>query len=99
MATNTKKKVRIESIRSETKTGTPPKGATIIEKTVNTSIEQIENGYLTTKTYSGRYTTDKNADGYGTYFDYSKKWYSKEDPLLITVNDKDLADAFEDDDN
>ncbi len=97
MATDTKKKVRIESIKSETKTNKPPKGATIIESSTNTSIEQIENGWLTTKNYSGRYTTDSNKDSYGNYFDYSKRWYSKENPLLITVNDKELADAFEDD--
>lgn len=74
----------------------PPKGATIIEQEERITTEEIENGWLLTKNFSGRYTTDKEKDSYGSYYDYSKKWYSKDDPLTVTVNDEALADAFED---
>lgn len=76
----------------------PPKGATIIQQEIRTKTEEIENGWLVTKSYSGRYKEKDSKDSYGNYFDYSKKWYSKEDPLTITVNDKDLAEAFDEED-
>ena len=71
----------------------PPKGAKIRNQTVRTETEQIENGWLVTKSYDGTYFTGK-ADNDYSWFNYSKKWYSKEDPLTITVNDKSLAEAF-----
>lgn len=83
------------SIREE-KQNKPPEGATIIEKTIRTTTEEIENGWLTVKNISGRYREKgKDSDSYGNYFDYDQKWFSKEDPLTITVNDTELADAFE----
>lgn len=72
----------------------PPKGATIIESTETTTSEQIENGWLMVKNHSGRYTTKDSKDTYGNYYDYSEKYYSKDDPM---INDKSLADAFDDD--
>lgn len=68
-----------------------PKGAKIISKTVRTETEEIENGFLVSKNYDVSYEVNGNRD----YAYYSKKWYSKEDPLTITLNDKSLADAFE----
>lgn len=70
-----------------------PKGAEILSQEVRTETEEIENGWLITKNYDIRYTMGKDK---GTeYAYYNKKWYSKEDPLTITVNDQELADAFE----
>lgn len=74
----------------------PPKGATITEQTVRTETEEIENGWLIVKSWDGRYKLKDSEDNYGTWFNYSKKWFSKEDPLTITLNDKSLAEAFED---
>lgn len=83
-------------IKKESK---PPKGAEIIERTVKTETEEIENGYLITKSISGRYRPkDSPEDSYGNYFDYRKRWYSKEDPLTINLTDKSLAEAFEEED-
>lgn len=92
-----KKKVTTSSsttIREE-KDRRPPEGAKIIEQTIRTETEEIENGWLITKSYDGRYQLKDSKDDYGNYFNYSKKWYSKEDPLEITVKDKSLADAFD----
>ena len=73
----------------------PPKGADIIEETIRITTEQIENGYLITKNFSGRYKEKgSNADSYGRYYDYNLKWYSEDDPLTITLNDKSLAESF-----
>lgn len=80
----------------EQKNKKPPKGAIIIEKTVRTETEQIENGWLVVKYYDGRYKIKDSEDSYGTWFNYSQKWYSKEDPLEINLKDKSLADAFDD---
>jgi hypothetical protein len=85
------------SIKEE-KEKKPPKGATIIEQTVRMETEKIENGWLIVKSWDGRYKTKDSNDSYGNWFNYSKKWYSKEDPLTVTLNDKSLADAFDDED-
>lgn len=83
-------------VEEKKKENRPPKGATIIEESTRTRTEEIENGWLVTKTCSGRYKTKDSKDGdYGSYFDYDTKWFSKEDPLTITLNDKSLAEAFE----
>lgn len=83
------------TVTTETKNKQPPKGAKIIEQTIRTETEEIENGFLITKSYSGRYKEKDSSDDYGKWFDYNKKWFSKTDPLTITVNDASLADAFE----
>ena len=87
------------SVRTTTETKKEqkiPSGATILESNIRTETEEIENGFLIVKSYDGRYALKGDSDSYGHYFNYSKKWYSKTDPLTITVNDKALADAFED---
>ena len=63
-------------------------------QTVRTETEEIENGFLVTKYYDGTYWTGKDKKDYN-WFNYTKKWFTKEDPLTITLNDKALADAFE----
>jgi hypothetical protein len=77
------------------KNSKPPKGAIIIEETTRTETEEIENGWLVIKTCDGRYRPkDASEDSYAEWFSYSQKWYSKEDPLEITVKDKSVAEAF-----
>lgn len=96
------------TLKSKTKTSTTtsfskeekkkevPKGAEIISKTVRTETEEIENGWLISKNYDITYK-EKTSE-YNGYAYFSKKWYSKTDPLTIKLNDKALADAFETED-
>lgn len=81
--------VRIEDVKKKE----VPKGAIIINSTVTTETEQIENGWLITKRYDVSYKMTK--DGHSDYAYYNKKWFSKDDPLTINVKDKSLAEAFE----
>lgn len=95
-ATKKGKTLRISST-TETKSDMPPEGAKITRQNVSTSTEQIENGWLITKNFDGKYTIKGEKDDYGHYYNYSKKWYSKDDPLTVTLNDKTLSDAFNED--
>ena len=79
--------------RSESTENKVPKGATIVSKTVSTSTEKIENGYLLIKSYDVTYKRDKDNNGYAYY---SEKTYSKEDPMKKM---KSIADAFKDNDD
>lgn len=74
----------------------PPAGAKIVRQTIRTETEKIENGYLITKHYDGRYKDKGEKGDNDHYFSYCEKWYSEEDPLTITLNDKALAEAFDD---
>ena len=88
------RKVTTSSVTLDNKNSMPPKGSVIKNQTVTTETEQIENGWLVTKRYEGSYYTGKDKSDYN-WFNYCKKWYSKEDPLDITLNDKSLAEAFD----
>jgi len=79
------------STSSETKELKPPKGAIIIEKNITTSTEEIENGFIITKSVDGRYKMKEG--GPSEWFNYSKKTYSEEDPFILK-SDKSLADDF-----
>lgn len=69
-----------------------PKGAKIIKKeTPRVEVEEIENGFLITRTQEIRYKVGENSD----YMYMCKKWYTKTDPLTINVKDKELADLFD----
>jgi IS1 family transposase len=70
-----------------------PEGATIISKTVRTETEEIENGWLISKNFDITYKT-KGATS-NDYAYYTKKWYSKTDPLDIKLTDKSLADEYD----
>ena len=70
-----------------------PKGAKILSKTTNINVEEIENGFLVCKSTDIRYQVDKHTD----YMYISKKYFSKENPLSIDLenfNEKSLADNF-----
>lgn len=79
----------------------PPDGATILSKNVTTSTEEIENGYLITKSVNGYYEVGKGKSDIKTtsngerYYSYDKKWYSKTDPLTIKLDNKSLAESFD----
>lgn len=76
----------------------PPAGSKIIEETVRIETEEIENGWLISKHFEGRFIPKGSDSDYGSWYNYTKRWYSKTDPLTVKVNDKELADEFDMDD-
>jgi len=89
--------VRTEKVVKDNKTGLPA-GAKILKKTVTTSVEEIENGFIITKSYDISYEKPEGDGETETgYTYYNKKWYTKEDPLTINIKEKSLADAFSED--
>lgn len=92
------------------KTGIPS-GDTVTKKTVNTTVEEIEKGFLISKNYdvnweikgdkeetSGGMVSDKESCHTRTgYAYYTKKWFTKDNPLSFKTDDKSLADAFKTD--
>lgn len=67
-----------------------PKGAEVLKKEVDTTVEEIENGFIVEKRYEIKYQLNKQID----WMHYSKKVYSKENPIKIS-EDKMLADFFD----
>lgn len=70
-----------------------PKGAKILSKDVNISVEEIENGFLVCKNIEVKYEFEKRTN----YIYHTKKYFSKENPLSINLKDiegKKLADNF-----
>jgi hypothetical protein len=76
------------------KTFTLPEGATIIKKSTNIRVREIENGFLICKSYDIQWTPK---DGDDTKYDYfSKEWYQKENPVQINMpKDKSLVDKLD----
>lgn len=70
-----------------------PKGAKVLSKDVTITVEEIENGFLVSKSTEMKYEYDKRTD----YSYHTKKYFSKENPLEINmdkISDKTLADNF-----
>lgn len=83
------------SFTEETKTEgskEPPAGANILSKEVRTSVEEIENGFILSRNYDIRYKAKGSTETQYTY--YTKKYFSKTNPVTIKVNQKALADDF-----
>lgn len=87
----TKKISTTVSMSTETKKKEVPKGAKILSRTVRTETEEIENGWLISKNFDISFEVNGNRD----WAYYTKKWYTKNDPLTVKVNDKSLADEFD----
>ena len=68
-----------------------PKGAKILSKDVSVTVEEIENGYLVSKSTEVKYEYEKKTD----YSYNTKKYYSKENPLDINLNILSLADKID----
>lgn len=77
---------------TEEKPQKPPKGAKILNQTIRTETEEIENGWILSKNYDGRWEDEK---GESHYFYYHEKYYSEDNPIEVTIKDKSLADKFE----
>ena len=70
-----------------------PKGAKILSKDVSISVEEIENGFLVSKSTEVKYEFDKRTD----YSCHTKKYYSKDNPLDIDMSkfsEESLADKL-----
>ena len=68
-----------------------PKGAKILSKDVSVTVEEIENGYLVCKSTEVKYEYEKRTD----YSYNTKKYYSKENPLDINLDNLSLADKVD----
>lgn len=74
-----------------------PEGAKIVKKDYTIRVEEIENGFIISKNYDIKYLM-----GDETSYDYfTKKWFSKENPMESLMedeeDDKSLADTFDED--
>jgi len=73
-----------------------PKGATIVKKDVSIRVEEIENGYIVSKSYDIKW----EKDGDTSYDYFTKRWYSEDNPLKDSLDELEetmsLADKFED---
>lgn len=68
-----------------------PKGVKILSKDVSVTVEEIENGYLVSKSTEVKYEYEKKTD----YSYNTKKYYSKENPLDIKLDNLSLADKID----
>lgn len=90
--------VSIRKVSKNEETKEIPAGAKILSKESRITVEEIENGFLVTKSTDVRYTVGTGKDVHTEYAYLVKKAYSATDPYKVTVNtkDKSLADIFED---
>ena len=73
---------------------TIPDGAKVLSKDVSMNVEEIENGFLISKSTEVKYAYDGRTD----YSYNTKKWFSKENPLEIdmeALEEETLADKFD----
>ena len=68
-----------------------PKGAKILSKDVSVTVEEIENGYLVSKSTEVKYEYEKRTD----YSYNTKKYYCKKNPLDINLDNLSLADKID----
>lgn len=75
-----------------------PKGAKILNKEVRVTVEEIENGFIVTKSSDIRYQMGSGDKSHTEYAYITKKWFFETDPFEVKINteDKTLADLFED---
>lgn len=71
----------------------PPKES-IIKKSFNLTIEEIENGFILRKSYDIKY---KDESGETQYEYFTKKWFSEDNPMQIDESkvEESLADKFD----
>jgi len=76
------------------KTFTLPEGATIVKKSTNIRVKEIENGFIICKSYDIQYMLGESDDTKYEY--YSKEWYQKENPIKINMpKEKSLANKLD----
>lgn len=73
---------------------TLPEGAVILKSNYTISVREIENGFILKKSYDIKYMIEDETQ----YEYFNKEWYSKENPLKITLpkeSSKSLADKLD----
>lgn len=88
MATDTRLSVTTKG-KKETKL---PPASSIISRSDRVEVEEIENGYLITKSSDIEY---KVKDGATSWMYITKRWYSKDEPMFFKDKNKTLADFLE----
>lgn len=70
-----------------------PEGALVTRNSHTISVREIENGFILRKSYDIKYTLGDDSN----YEYFSKEWWSKENPLTITMpkEEKSLADKLD----
>lgn len=71
-----------------------PEGAVIVRNSHTISVREIENGYILRKSYDIKYMVGDESQ----YEYFNKEWFSKENPLKITLPKEDkktLADKLD----
>lgn len=70
-----------------------PTGATVVEKTVRLRVEEIENGFILCKNSDITY---EDIQGERHYMYIEKKWFSKENPMSINIEDEEVEESLAD---
>lgn len=71
-----------------------PEGAVIVKNSHTISVREIENGFVLRKSYDIKYMIGDESQ----YEYFTKEWYSKENPLKITLpkeKEKSLAEKLD----
>jgi hypothetical protein len=68
-----------------------PKGAKILSREISVTVEEIENGFLVSKTTDTKYETSKGHD----YSYITRKYFSKTNPLTMKLDNTPLADKID----
>lgn len=74
---------------------TMPSKDSIIKKDFSITVEEIENGFILRKSYDIKY---KDESGNIQYDYFTKKWFSKDNPMQIDeskMEEETLADKFD----
>ena len=67
-----------------------PEGAKITNRKYSLSVEEIENGFLTRKSWDIKYVID----GDERYAYYTQKFFTKTNPMKFDFKEKSLADSL-----
>jgi hypothetical protein len=79
----------------EKKSFSLPPGATVISKSTNMSVREIKNGFILRKSYDIKWKAAGSDENQYEY--YTDEWYSKDNPISITMpKDKSLAESLDD---
>lgn len=63
-----------------------PKDAEVLNSSYSIRVEEIENGFIICKNYDIKYRIGDNVE----YSYHCKKWFSKENPMSINLEDEEV---------
>jgi hypothetical protein len=90
-------KASLENVSLESKSSFKlPAGATIVKQSENISVKEIENGFILRKSYDIQWLPSGESEGHTKYEYFSKEWFSKDNPIKITMpKEKSLAEKLD----